>query len=72
MGLGSAARWLCGKSLPNLLMRFILPFDLKLLSVGTKSQSEDLGVEHTGSSAYLRPLSVKIVWWINDDNNQSV
>lgn len=50
-----------GKSLPNLLMHFILHFDFMLLSVGTKSQCEDFGVVHSGSSPYLRPPSAKIV-----------
>lgn len=58
--------------LPNLLMHFTLHFDFMLLSVGTKSQCEDFGVEHSGSSSHLRPLSAKTVWRIDDDNNQSV
>lgn len=56
-----------GKSLCNLLMRFILHFDFMLLRVGAKSQYEDLGVEHSGSSSHL---SARIVWRINDGNKQ--
>lgn len=59
-----------GKLLPNLLMHFILHFDFMLLSVGTKSQCEDFGVEHSGSSPHPRSPSAKTVWRINDDSNQ--
>lgn len=72
LGPGSATHWLNGKSLPNLLMHFTLHFDFMLLSVGTKTQCEDFGVEHSGTSSHLRPLSAEIVWRIDDDNNQGV
>lgn len=72
LGPGSATHWLNGKSLPKLLMHFTLHFDFMLPSVGSKSQYEDFGVEHSGSFSHLRPLSAKIVWRIDDDNNQSV
>lgn len=44
LGPGSAALWLCGKSLPNLLMDFTLHSHFVLLGVGTKSQCKGFGV----------------------------